>query len=471
MPAPFKKLDEEDVAVFRRLCGDGYVHTHPDDPVWERATHDETEDLQFAPEVVVRPPSEEAISQLLRYCNAHNICVTPRGAGTGLSGGALPVFGGVVLDTSRLNRIVHLDTEGFYVVVQPGVITQVLQEAVAEKGLFYPPDPSSRGSCFIGGNVAENAGGPRAVKYGTTKDFVLSLRVVLADGTIIQTGAATLKNATGYNLTQLFVGSEGTLGVVTEIVLRLLPHPRHRLLMLANFHDAETACATVAKIFQAGFVPSALEFMERDAITYTLQYKPDIPLEAPEAAGAQLLVEVDGLFQDQVQRECDGIFEVLASQGAFDILYADDEASQSRLWALRRAVGEAVKAHSVYKEEDTVVPRHQLHHLLKGVKEIGQRYGFQSVCYGHAGDGNLHVNILKGHLSDEFWNNELPIAITEIFQLCKTLGGTISGEHGIGWVQKQYIPVVFSQDEIAVQKKLKDLFDPNGILNPGKLLP
>jgi glycolate oxidase len=256
---------------------------------------------------------------------------------------------------------------------------------------------------------------------------------------------------------------------VTEITLRLLPQPRHRLLLLANFKDPEAACATVANIFKAGYIPSALEFMERDAIDYTLAYKPDITLTVPSEAGAQLLVEVDGLFADQVQREADGVAEELEKGGAFDILFADDEAGQNNLWRLRRAVGEAVKAHSVYKEEDTVVPRYELPRLLRGVKEIGRRYGFRSVCYGHAGDGNLHVNILKGDLSDVFWNTELTEAIREIFRLCKTLGGTISGEHGIGWVQRHYMPLVFSPEELALQKSIKKLLDPKGILNPGKI--
>lgn len=471
MPSSFRSPDDGDIAFFREICGEAYVFVGSDDEQVQKAASDETEDLVFYPEAVVKPANEHEISRILAYCNSHSIPVTPRGAGTGLSGGALPVLGGVVLDTSRLNQILTIDTNNFMVVTQPGVITQVLQEAVAEQGLFYPPDPSSRGSCFIGGNVAENAGGPRAVKYGTTKDFVLSLRVVLADGTVINTGAPTLKNATGYNLTQLFVGSEGTLGVVTEITLRLLPHPRHRILLVANFMDPEAACATVAEIFKAGFVPSALEFMERDAIDYTLTYKPDIPVNVPAEAGAQLLVEVDGLFAEQVQREADGVAEVLEKGGAFDILFAEDEAGQNNLWRLRRAVGEAVKAHSVYKEEDTVVPRYELPKLLRGVKEIGRRYGFRSVCYGHAGDGNLHVNILKGDLSDDFWNHELPEAITEIFLLCKKLGGTISGEHGIGWVQRRYMPLVFSPEELALQKSLKQLLDPKGILNPGKIWP
>lgn len=469
MPAPFKPLDDRDITFFRGLCGDAYVFADASDEQMQKAASDETEDLVFYPEAVVKPADEGQISRILTYCNKHYIPVTPRGAGTGLSGGALPVLGGVVLDTSRLNQILTVDTNNFMVVTQPGVITQVLQEAAAEHGLFYPPDPSSRGSCFIGGNVAENAGGPRAVKYGTTKDFVLSLRVVLADGTVITTGAPTLKNATGYNLTQLFVGSEGTLGVVTEITLRLLPHPLHRRLLLANFKHPEAACATVAEIFKSGFVPSALEFMERDAIDYTLTFKPDITLSVPSDTGAQLLVEVDGRFADQVQKEAEGVADVLEKGGAFDILFAEDEAGQNNLWRLRRAVGEAVKAHSVYKEEDTVVPRYELPRLLRGVKEIGRRYGFRSVCYGHAGDGNLHVNILKGDLSDDFWNHGLPEAITEIFLMCKSLGGTISGEHGIGFVQRRYMPLVFSAEELTLQKSIKQLFDPNGIMNPGKI--
>jgi glycolate oxidase len=347
----------------------------------------------------------------------------------------------------------------------------VLQETVAAKGLYYPPDPSSRGSCFIGGNLAENAGGPRAVKYGVTKDFVLNLEVVLANGDIIYTGANTLKNSTGYNLTQLMVGSEGTLGIITKAVLKLVPLPKNNLLMLVPFYDAAKACEAVSAIFRAGITPSALEFMERDAIDWVLRFVDDVHVPVEEEIQAHLLIEVDGNHMDSLMSDCEVISSVVQTFGCGEILFADDEAQKNQLWKLRRKVAEAVKSNSVYKEEDTVVPRYQLPVLLSGVKEIGKRYGFKSVCYGHAGDGNLHVNIIRGELTDKQWNEDLPHAIGEIFGLCVKLGGTLSGEHGIGLVQRDYMEIAFQGAELKTMKAIKMTLDSHQILNPGKLFP
>lgn len=463
----YKRIGPEDLVEFRTICGEPYVVT--DGEAFEKYGSDETEDLHFLPEVVVKPATAEEISALLKYCNARLIPVTPRGGGTGLSGGALPVFGGVVLGMERFNQILHIDELNQQAVVQPGVITQVLQEACIEKKLYYPPDPSSRGSCFIGGNLAENAGGPRAVKYGVTKDFVLGLEAVLPSGEIIKTGAYTLKNSTGYNLTQLLTGSEGTLAVITKIILKLVPYPCHSLTMLVPFYSEAKACEAVSAIFRAGITPSALEFMERSAIDWTLRFKPEITMAVPDDVKAHLLIECDGHDPDAIMRECETVAGVLEQHECGEILFAQTAAEKESVWKLRRSVAEAVKSNSVYKEEDTVVPRYRLPHLLAGVKEVGGRYGFQSVCYGHAGDGNLHVNIIKGDLSDEFWQNELPKAIREIFKLCVELGGTLSGEHGIGLVQKSYMDIAFSATELGLQMGIKDLFDPNGILNPGKI--
>jgi glycolate oxidase len=437
----------------------------------EKYSHDETEDLSFLPELVVLPISTVEVAQVMRYCNEHNITVTPAGARTGLSGGMLPVKGGIVLSTEKLNRIIEIDEKNHQVVTEPGVITEVLQQAVKEKGLFYPPDPASKGSCFIGGNISENSGGPKAVKYGVTSDYVLNLEVVLPSGEIIWTGANVLKNATGYNLTQLLVGSEGTLGIVTKIVLKLIPHPTQDKLLLVPFENAEKACEAVSAIFQAGYIPSGLEFMERDALLFTLKCFPDIKLPVKENHAAHLLIEVDGMNEDVLFREVEGIMNVLEHFPIDEVLFAESEAQKQELWSIRRKVGEAVKAHSIYKEEDTVVPRYELPKLLSHVKKVGEKYGFQSVCYGHAGDGNLHVNILKGALSDEVWNITLPKAISEIFEETVRLGGTISGEHGIGLVQKQYMPIAFSSVQLNLMKQIKQVFDPKNILNPGKIFP
>lgn len=431
--------------------------------------HDETEDFVFPPEIVLIPGSTDEISQILRYCHEHSIPVTPAGARTGLSGGALPLHGGVLISMEKFNQILNIDTDNLQVVTEPGVITEVLQQAVREVGLFYPPDPASKGSCFIGGNVSENSGGPKAVKYGVTKDYVLNLEVVLPTGDVIWTGANVLKNATGYNLTQLMVGSEGTLGIITKIVLRLLPHPTHDVLFLVPFYNANSACAAVPALFKAGIIPSGMEFMERDALLWAKSFTGDQTVPVAENHQAHLLIELDGFDEQQLMKEAEKLFTVLEAFETDEILFADSDAQKNALWNLRRKVGEAVKSQSVYKEEDTVVPRFQLPNLLSHVKKVGERYGFTSVCYGHAGDGNLHVNIIRGQLSDHKWEHELPKAITEIFEEVVRLGGTISGEHGIGYVQRPYMHIAFPELTLNLMREIKKVFDPKGILNPGKI--
>jgi len=466
---PYSPINVDRVAELKQLLGPENVHT--DLEIREEHGHDYTEDFQFTPDVVVTPGNTEEVSLLMKWCNAHHIPIVPRGAGTGLSGGALPIEKGVCLSMKRFNKIVEIDTRNLQATVEPGVINQVFQEAVQEKNLFYPPDPASKGSCSLGGNWAENAGGPKAVKYGVTNEYLLNMEVVLPDGSIIWTGANVLKNATGYNLTQLIAGSEGTLGVITKGVVKLRPLPKETKLILVPFNSAEDACAAVSAVFRAGVIPSAMEFMERDAIQFTLDVVDDAPNLLKEGEEAHLLIEVDGNDPDVLFRELEQIVSVVEEFGSGEIRFAESNAEKERLWHIRRKVGEAVKAHSVYKEEDTVVPRAELPKLLKGIKDIGKHYGFKSVCYGHAGDGNLHVNILRGHLSDKQWLQEIPLAISEIFMLCFSLGGTISGEHGIGLVQKEYMDIVFDEANLALQRNIKDLFDPNGILNPGKIFP
>jgi glycolate oxidase len=468
MKMKFNPVLPKDIEIFTSIVGQANVVLPTLADAMLRYSHDETEDLRYEPEVVLKPGTAEEISEILKYCNQNYIPVTPRGAGTGLSGGALALHKGVVLSTERLNNILNIDERNLQATVEPGVITQVFQEAVISKGLFYPPDPSSRGSCFLGGNLSESSGGPRAVKYGVTKDYVLNMQVVLPTGEITWTGANVLKNATGYNLTQLMIGSEGTLGVITKVVFKLIPYPTQSLVMLVPFRDEEEACTAVSKIFIEGIVPSALEFMERDAIEWTNNYL-DLKLNLPEDIKAHLLIELDGKDMDLLFKDAEQIYTVLENFNIGDILVADTEKQKAELWHLRRNVGHAVKSNSIYKEEDTVVPRAELPVLLKGVKEIGRKYNFKSVCYGHAGDGNLHINIVKGDMPDEDWNNKLPDGIREIFKLCVELGGTISGEHGIGLVQKQYIGIALNDVQLRLMKGIKDLFDPHGILNPGKI--
>ena len=464
----YQKVDKTILDKLAAVVGDNHVFF--DEENKNKYASDETEDLRFFPEVIVKPVTPEEISQILILANQYHIPVTPQGARTGLSGGALPLFGGIALSMERFNKILFLDERNLQVTTEPGVITELLQNAVMEKGLFYPPDPASKGSCFIGGNVAENSGGPKAVKYGVVKDYVLNLEVVLPTGEIIWTGANVLKNATGYNLTQLFVGSEGTLGIVTKIVLKLIPYPKFNLLLMVPFYSATKACEAVAEIFRAGLTPSAMEFMERDAIDFVLQFNPDININIKDGIQAHLLIEVDGNNMDVLMQECETISAIVEKMGCDDILFAETEREKNDLWKMRRKVGEAVKQNSVYKEEDTVVPRAELPKLLEGVKEIGRKYGFRSVCYGHAGDGNLHVNILKGEMSEEEWDLKLQDGIRDIFRLVIALGGTLSGEHGIGLVQKPYMYLAFSELQLDIFRRIKVLFDPGHILNPGKII-
>ncbi len=460
-------VSEAELWELRQICGASGVFT--DEQTLLAYGHDETEDLVFPPAVVVKPDTVEQISQIMELAYAHEVPVTVRSAGTGLAGGALPVQGGILMSMERFNRIIEIDAQNFQVITEPGVITENLQNTLKEQGLFYPPDPSSRGTSHIGGNVSTNAGGPRAVKYGVVKDHVLNLEVVLPTGQIIWTGANTLKNSTGYNLTQLLVGSEGTLGIITKIVLKLQPYPSQQLLMLAAFESTDLACAAVAEIFAAGVTPSALEFMERNAIDWAVRYLGDVQIPISERTAAHLLIEVDGHHLEALYADCEKIQTVLERFGCHDVLFADNEAQKNDLWRLRRNVAHAVKSKSIYKEEDTVVPRAHLPKLLAGVKEIGARYGFESVCYGHAGDGNLHVNILRGGLSEEAWNQTVTQGIREIFELVKQLGGTLSGEHGIGYVQRPYMDIMFSEVELDLMRGIKKVFDPKGILNPGKI--
>ena len=462
-------ISPELITELIKSIGANYVFT--DEVTRKNYGHDETEDLSFPPAIVVKPATTEEVAKIMKLANEYYTAVVPIGGRTGLSGGALSVLQGIGMSMERMNRIIEIDEKNLQVVVEPGIITQVLRDAVAEKGLFYPVDPSSMGSCFIGGNIAENSGGARAVKYGVTKDYVLNLEVVLPNGEVIWTGANTLKNSTGYNLTQLMVGSEGTLGIVTKAVLKLLPKNTHNILMLVPFYKAEQACEAVSAIFRAGIVPSALEFMERDAIDWSLKYVDGISVIVQPDHQAHLLIEVDGNYHEILMLEAEKIMGVLDQFEIDEILFADTEDQKNALWKMRRGVAEAVKANSIYKEEDTVVPRYELPKLLKGIKDIGAKYGFKSVCYGHAGDGNLHVNIVKGNMTDENWQTEVPKGIREIFELTVSLKGTLSGEHGIGWVQKNYMDIAFSKTHIELMEQIKYIFDPNNIMNPGKILP
>ena len=330
----YKQLNIDDISFLKKVIGVNFVFT--DEEKLAEYSHDETEDLFYPPEVVLKPKTSDEIADVLKYCNAENIPVTPCGGRTGLSGGSLPIYGGVALSTERLNAIIEIDERNLQATVEPGVINQFFRNAVSKKGLFYPPDPSSKGSCLLGGNLAENAGGPRAVKYGVTKDYVLNLEVVLPTGEIIWTGANVLKNTTGYNLTSLMIGSEGTLGIITKIVFKLIPLPTKDVTMLVPFTSAEKACESVSAVFRAGITPSALEFIERDATIWTLKYT-DIDLQIEDEIQAHLLVEVDGNDMEVLNKDCERIAKVMELFECGEILLADSESQKNQIWKIGRA--------------------------------------------------------------------------------------------------------------------------------------
>ena len=462
-----QQITPEILTKIKSIVGPEYVFT--DEESFEKYGRDETERLHYYPAVVVKPRKTEEIGALMQLANKHLIPVTPRGAGTGLTGGALPHLGGLVIAMERFNTILEIDERNLQVTTEPGVITEVLQNAVKEKGLFYPPDPASKGSCFIGGNISENSGGPKAVKYGVVKDYVLNLEIVLPTGEIIWTGSNVLKNATGYNLTQLIVGSEGTLGIVTKIVLRLIPHPKFDLLMLAPFDSLEKASEAVSAIFRAGITPSAMELMEIESIKLASKLCDSTAITITDNLAAHLIIEVDGNDKEVLMKDMEAIAEVLANFEVGELYFADDAQQKTELWKIRRKANEASVAAGYTIEEDTVVPRAELPKLIKGVKALALENGFKVVSYGHAGDGNLHIRINHPLYKKSYENEVIQSILFKIFELVKSLGGTISGEHGIGLIQKSFMPVVFDPITMELMIGIKKVFDPNHILNAGKI--
>lgn len=449
----------------------GAEHVTQAREVLEPLGRDETEDLHAWPELACFPGSTGDVAAILRLANEANVPIVPRAAGSGLSGGAVPVHGGIVVSMKRLDRILEIDEENLIATVEPGVITETLQNAVEAKGLFYPPDPASKSWCTLGGNVAENAGGPRCVKYGVTKDYVLGLEAVLASGEVIKTGGKLRKDVTGYDLTRLLVGSEGTLAIVTRIVLELVPYPSERRTLMAPFSSVKKAAEAVAKVFQARVTPCACELLTRAAIAAAeTRIGPGFPREVA-GAEACLLLEVDGSEPDLLEKDFLKVGEACLAAGADDVLIAQSSERARELWRIRRTVGEAVKRLCRYRELDVAVPRTRVPDALDAVDSVLVPLGIRHISYGHAGDGNLHVNVLKDALSDAEWAEKLPRACAEIIKKVVALGGTISGEHGIGLVQKDLVPLQLGAAELRLMRAIKAAFDPRGILNPGKLLP
>ncbi|MGZ6274625.1 MAG: FAD-binding oxidoreductase [Syntrophales bacterium] len=437
-------------------------------------SHDEVADPDYAhmPEVVVKPQSAREISQIMKLANKYRIPVTPRGGGTGLSCGAVPVLGGILLSLDRMNRILEIDKENMMVVVEPGVVTREINIAVQEHGLFYAGYPMSFESCFIGGNVAENAGGGRAIKYGVTGHYVLGLEVVLPSGEIVEMGGKRLKDVTGYDIIHLMVGSEGTLGIFSKIILRLLPLPTATAVLLIPFENADAAVAAFPKVIaQVGILPSSIEFMDSLSVETVYKFLGEKP-PRPDI-GAMLLVEVDGTSRGKVDGDCQKIGEQFFESGALDVYIGNTPTIERKMWNPRLKLAEAFKAICpVQSLEDIVVPTARIPDLIRELERLSQKYDVLIPCYGHAGDGNLHATpVMKPETPLDIWKEKLPSLLTELYQTVYSLGGTISGEHGIGSKRASYLPLVMNPDLISLEERIKQAFDPLNILNPGKIFP
>jgi len=444
------------------LLGDGIVSRQPE------ILRENSGDKWFAshlPDVVVRPTTNKQVSQLLRFANEHKIPVTPRGSGYGYVGGCVPERGGIALSMAGMNRIKEIAVADGVAVVEPGVITSHIQDAVKAHRLFYPPDPASLKNSSIGGNIATNAGGPRCLKYGVTRHYVLGLEVVLANGSIVRVGGRTHKNKTGFDLVGLFVGSEGMLGVVTEVTLRLLPLPPARGSISASFRSIEGAAAAVQRVLEHGFLPSALEIADRFTLEAARQHL--LHRIIPEGE-AHLLIDLDGQ-EDSVRSEIDALSGLVGSLGALTLETALGEEACEKLWDLRREFSESLKATGLTKlNQDVTVPRGKLVDLVRFAAGLQEKYGFPVACFGHAGDGNIHVNVMVANPAEAI--EKMDQALDDLFGYVIEANGAITGEHGIGLAKKRWWPKAVSAENLALHQAVKHALDPNGILNPGKFL-
>ena len=422
--------------------------------------------LEASPSAVVWPANTEEVVKVIKYAYENNISVVPRGAGTGMTAGAVPSNGAVILSFEKMNRILEIDSENFDVLCEPGLINGRLQRELKWMGLFYPPDPASMNFCTIGGNVAENAGGPRAVKYGVTKDYVMEIESVLPNGKIINTGVKTSKGVVGYDLVRLLVGSEGTLSVFTKIRLKVLPLPEGIVTLLAIFDNLESSGEAVSKIISSKIIPRTLEFMDHETIRAVENFR---PVGLPDDVEAILLIELDG-HPAVITKEAEKIIDICRNLGG-EVEMAEDEDARDSLWAARRAVSPALYHINPTKiNEDIVIPRNMMPEMLKRLKKLSQESGVKIVNFGHAGDGNIHVNIMVDRANKEEYQKGLSL-VEKVFHETLSLGGTISGEHGVGLTKANYIGMEISETELKIMESIKKVFDPKNILNPGKIFP
>jgi glycolate oxidase len=469
----YAQVSDRIAAALAEIVGERNI-VYRDEERLSPYSHDETAEKEYAamPEAVVKPASTEEVSRIMALASREHVPVTPRGAGSGLSGGCVPASGGIVLSLERMNRILEIDLENLVVVAQPGVVTNSINEALKKDGLMFAGYPMSLETCFLGGNVAENAGGGKAVKYGVTSRYVAGLEVVLPGGEILRLGGKLRKDVTGYDLIHLIVGSEGTLAVVTEVTLTLLPVPKRRADLLASFPDAASAIGAVPRIVrEARVVPTSIEYMDRASVLASCSYLNEaIPYEK---AGAMLLIEVDGESDEEVYRAYERIGGICESQGADPVYVADNRTTIERIWNVRRNIAEAFKVQSPRQSlEDIVVPIAAIPAFMDRLLALQAECGASIPCYGHAGDGNLHATVVKPEpWSEEEWRDRLRLILGRLYRITHEFGGRISGEHGIGNKRRKYIGIDLDPATIALMKRVKAAFDPEGILNPGKIFP
>lgn len=469
----YATVTEAIVSQLQEICGAAHV-VFADQKILERYSHDQVpQDKQVRlPEVVVKPKRAEEVAAILKLANRENIPVTPRAAGSGLSGGAVPIFGGILLSVERMDQILEIDTANLIAVVEPGVVTNRLDAALADYGLFFAGYPMSEEFCFIGGNVAENAGGGRAIKYGVTGRYIHGLEVVTPTGEIVHLGGKRIKDVTGYDLVHLMVGSEGTLGIFTKIYVKLLPRPTHRTATLALFADVESAIGAVPAVMTSGkLIPTAIEYMDKFSFSSAAKdLKEDYPYED---LGAALLFEVDGSSAEVVKAEAETIAQVCEQNGAIARYVARQEKDIEAFWKIRKQIPWMLKRYSPQQSiEDIVVPIAAIPALVAVLQKLSEKFDTMIPVFGHAGDGNLHATPMKNpQHSLEHWEAMLPELKTELYRASAGLGGTISGEHGIGHKRRDYMRLVMSEAELELLRKIKTGLDPNSILNPGKIIP
>lgn len=462
----YNKINESGIEFIKGLINDN-ERVFIGEEISEDYSHDELGSEKHMPDIVVKAMSRDEIVEIMKYANNNNIPVTVRGAGTGLVGAAVPILGGILLDLSGMNKILELDEDNLTLTVEPGVLIMEIAKFVEEHDLFYPPDPGEK-TATIGGNVSTNAGGMRAVKYGVTRDYVRGMEVVLPSGEVLELGGKVVKNSSGYSLKDLIIGSEGTLGIITKIVLKLLPLPKKVISLLVPFNDLESAIETVPKIIKSKNIPTAIEFMQRDLIISAEEF---LGKKFPDnSSNAYLILSFDGNSKEEVEGYYEKVADICLKEGALDVFISDTEERQESIWSARGAFLEAIKAStSDLDEVDVVVPRNKVAEFVKFTNEVEKKLNVRIRSFGHAGDGNLHIYILKDELSEEEWHKKLNEAMEILYRKQRELNGQVSGEYGIGLAKRLYLNESLNKATMDIMRGIKLAFDPNNILNPGKV--